>query len=107
MQLVSVGIGPDRVSDIAANILKSFLVDYTAAQCVLWDIPAIRGVPLAHVWNATSLDWEDRYVDLPVSTYDQSPMLFVPRRIVRALPWINYDDFLRMEFQTFLLAKNV
>src|SRR5579862_7060731 len=32
MQLVSAGIGPDRVSDIAANLLKSFLVGYTQRQ---------------------------------------------------------------------------
>jgi hypothetical protein len=29
MQLVSVGIGPDRISDIAANLLKKYLIEYT------------------------------------------------------------------------------
>jgi hypothetical protein len=33
MQLVSVGIGPDRISDIAANLLKQFLIEYTQKQC--------------------------------------------------------------------------
>src|SRR5882762_3084079 len=38
MQLVSAGIGPDRVSDIAANILKTFLISYTQKQCGIWNI---------------------------------------------------------------------
>lgn len=107
MQLVSVGIGPDRVSDMAANILKRDLVAYTQAQARLWDIPLVSGVPIEHMWNAASRDWEDAYVDLPVSPVDGMPLLFVPRRIVRALPWINYDDFLRLEFQIYLRAKRV
>lgn len=33
MQLRSAGIGPDRISDVTANILKRFLLDYTKRQC--------------------------------------------------------------------------
>ena len=107
MQLVSVGIGPDRVSDIVANIIKRDLLLYTQAQARLWDVPMQSGVPLEHIWNADTGAWEDEYVDLPISPADGLPLLFVPRRIVRALPWINYDDFLRLELQTFLRAKRV
>ena len=39
LQLLSPGIGPDRVSDIAANILKRFLVEYTQEQATLWHVP--------------------------------------------------------------------
>lgn len=107
MQLVSLHIGPDRISDIAANLLKRHLVEYTQTQCALWDIPLTSGVPLSHIWNVSTLDWEDGYVDLPRSPFDSTPILFVPRRIVRALPWINYDDFLRLEIQAYLRAKRV
>ncbi len=107
MQLVSVGIGPDRVSDMAANILKRDLIAYTQAQARLWDIPMVSGVGMDHMWNAESRGWEDAYVDLPLSPVDGMPLLFVPRRIVRSLPWINYDDFLRLEFQIYLRAKRV
>jgi hypothetical protein len=31
--------------------------------------------------------------------------LLVPGRLVRALPWINYDDFLTSEFKAYLTAK--
>jgi hypothetical protein len=32
MQLLASHIGPDRVSDIAANVLKQFLIEYTQRQ---------------------------------------------------------------------------
>ena len=105
MQLVSAGIGPDRVSDIAANILKSFLIEYTQRQCGIWGIPLKPGIPIEHIYDPSSQEWKDSYEDLPVSPIDGLPILLVPRRIVRALPWINYDDFFRTEFKAYLSAK--
>jgi hypothetical protein len=105
MQLVSAGIGPDRVSDITANVLKRFLIDYTQRQCSIWGLPVKRGVPVSHIYDPLSQSWEDSYENLPVSPSDGSPILLVPRRLVRALPWINYDDFLRTEFSTYLRAR--
>jgi hypothetical protein len=107
MQLVSLGIGPDRISDIAANIFKRDLILYTQSQCVLWDIDLVKGVPIQHIFDPTSMDWYDDYFDLPISPIDNSPILFVPRRIVRSLPWINYDDYFKMEFTAYLRAKRV
>lgn len=107
MQLVSVGIGPDRISDIAGNLLKKYLVEYTQKQCRLWNIPLVSGVPLSHVFDFDTFTWYDDYFDLPISPFDNSPILLVPRRIVRSLPWINYEDFFRMEFSTYLRAKRV
>ena len=107
MQLLSVGIGPDRISDIAANLLKHHLIEYTQKQCRLWNIPLAPGVPLNHVFDFDTLTWYDDYFDLPISPFDNSPILLVPRRIVRALPWINYEDFFRMEFSAYLRAKRV
>jgi len=105
MQLLSAGIGPDRISDIAANLLKRFLIDYTQRQCAIWDIPTKPGVPVSHIYDASKQTWEDSYEDLPVSTMDGSEILFVPRRLVRTLPWINYDDFIRTEFSAYLAAR--
>ncbi|PZO44473.1 MAG: hypothetical protein DCF19_01600 [Pseudanabaena frigida] len=107
MQLVSVGIGADRISDIAANLLKQYLIEYTQKQCLLWNIPLISGVPLSHIFDFDTLTWYDGYFELPISPIDNSPILLVPRRIVRVLPWINYDDFFKMEFSTYLRAKRV
>lgn len=105
MQLLAAGIGPDRVSDISANILKHYLVEYTQRQANIWDLPLVAGVPLPHLYDETTQSWVDVYVDLPVSPADHTPVLFVPRRIVRALPWINYDDFLQTDFRAYMEAR--
>lgn len=49
MQLVSAGIGPDRISDIAANVLKRFLIEYTQRQCGIWQLPVKSSVPVNHI----------------------------------------------------------
>lgn len=107
MQLVSNGIGPDRISDISANVIKSFLIEYTQQQCQLWNIPLVSGAPLPHVLDSASFGWHDGYFDLPLNPVDGTPILLVPRRLVRTLPWINYEDFFRHEFAAYLRAKKV
>lgn len=107
LQLISVGIGPDRVSDIAASLIKRFLVDYTQKQCSIWKIPLMAGVPVQHFFDHETQTWADGYFDLPTSPVDNTPILLVPRRIVRALPWINYEDFVKLEFSVYLRAKGV
>ena len=105
LQLVSLGINADRVSDITANILKFFLIEYTKKQCQIWNIPICNAVPISHIFNFETGNWEDRYEDLPINPITGTPLLFVPRRIVRILPWINFDDYLRSEFLLFLPSK--
>lgn len=105
MQLLASGIGPDRISDISANILKGHLIEYTQRQAEIWSVPLRSGVPLPHIYDEATQSWVDSYVDLPVSPVDDAPVLFVPRRIVRALPWINYDDFLQRDFRAYMEAR--
>lgn len=70
MQLLAAGIGPDRVSDIAANLLKRFLVEYTQRQAAIWKIPLRSGVPIHHVYEHQSREWVDTHADLPVDDSD-------------------------------------
>jgi hypothetical protein len=109
MQLVSLGIGPDRVSDIAANILKQFLIRYTQAQADQWRIPIEHEVPIPNVFDLEDMSWADGQYDLPVNPLatPRRGVLLVPRRIVRMLPWINFDDYQRMEFGLYLRAKEI
>ncbi len=102
LQLVSLGIGADRVSDIAANVLKAFLIDYTQKQANLWKIPLTAGMPVSHFFDFDSWEWSDGYFDLPQNPITGDPIFLVPRRIVRRLPWINYDDFVSNELKMFL-----
>ena len=66
LQLFSSGIAEDRISDLAANAIKGYLVTYTQAQCETWSIPAQDAVPLEHIWDADSSRWVRRYVRVPV-----------------------------------------
>lgn len=102
LQLVSIGVGPDRVSDIAANVLKAFLVGYTQEQAQLWDIPLTNSLPVSHYFDFSTRSWTDGYFDLPQNPVSGLPILLVPRRVVRLLPWINYDDYVRSDFRMFL-----
>jgi hypothetical protein len=107
MQLISPGIGPDRICDIASNILKEFLINYTQRQCEIHEIPLQRSLPVEHFFDAEEGTWRDGYFDLPINPYDQKAVLLVPRRIVRQLPWINYDNFVRTEFRSYLAANRI
>lgn len=105
LQLLSIGVSHDRVSDIAANVLKSFLIDYTRQQAELWDIPFTPGIPVSHYFDFDANEWADGYFDLPRNPIGGRPILLVPRRIVRLLPWINYDDYARTDFRLFLQPR--
>jgi hypothetical protein len=105
MQLISPGIGPDRVGDIASNILKEYLIQYTQRQCEVHSLPVKSLVPVSHVYDPKERCWRDGYYDLPVNPEDGRAILFVPRRIVRQLPWINYDNFVKTEFRAYLEAR--
>lgn len=76
------GIGPDKISDITANIIRGHLIEYTQAQCNLHNVP-LSPVPSGPIWNERNLDWERRFVDLPVLS--ATPVILVPKRVVR---WI-------------------
>jgi hypothetical protein len=105
LQLFSVGIGPDRISDATAGVLKPFLVEYTNRQAALWNIPTEPGQPLPHMWDEQDQEWRDAYVTLPVDPATGIPILLVPRWIVRALPWINYVDYRSTELTRFLRVR--
>jgi hypothetical protein len=102
LQLISIGVGADRVSDIAANILKQYLVEYTQRQAKIWAIPLSSTMPVCHSFDFDSWDWVDGYHDLPRNPLSGAPILLVPRRMVRLLPWINYPDYLSNDFRLFL-----
>jgi hypothetical protein len=91
IQLLVDGISKDRVSDIACSIIKSFLIDYTIEQCKKIGIPIVET-------NITSFDYRKQKIisessPVPVNPENGQPILFVPKRWLRYMPWINYDDY--------------
>lgn len=95
IQLYVSGISKDRVSDIACNYMKSFLVDYTVESSEELGIP-LQAVTLPAIYNyrTNSLD-ESVRVRLPVNPADGEPLIFTPKRWLRFTPWINFDDYFK------------
>ena len=93
IQLYISGISKDRISDIACNYIKSFLIDYTIEQCESLGIP-IEGVILDSIYNYknNALDLNQK-VYLPVNPINKEPIIFTPKRWLRFNPWINFEDY--------------
>ena len=93
IQLYVDGISKDRVSDMACTFLKSFLIDYTIDQCQQVGIPLAKArLPALHDYK-TQRFVADIDVQLPVHPEHGSPILLVPKRWLRHVPWINFDDY--------------
>ncbi len=93
IQLYVDGISKDRISDITCTFLKSFLIDYTIDQCEK------TGLPLEKTTVSALYDYKrqtfsyDVAVHLPVHPVSKKPTLLVPKRWVRFVPWINFEDY--------------
>jgi len=95
IQLYVNGIGRDRISDIACNYAKSFLIDYTISQCEENRIP-VEKVFLHSVYNYRKSVFEREVeVYLPVNPMTRDPLIFTPKRWLRFNQWINFEDYFK------------
>lgn len=91
IQLLVNDISKDRISDITCSIIKSFLVDFTIQQCEKYKIP-IEGCDVdIFDYRDQKLKIESTY--LPLNPANKQPIILVPKRWLRYMPWINYDDY--------------
>jgi hypothetical protein len=79
-ELMIEGVGRDKISDLATNVIRGHLADYTRQQCDLHGIP-VYSVAMPPFFNADTGIWESHYVDLPV--WKQRPIILVPKAIAR------------------------
>lgn len=91
VQLLVENFSTDRVSDIACNLIKSFLIDYTIQQCETYGIP-MSSVDIEY-FDLKKTKIVEEEVDLPVNPQNNEPILFVPKRWLRFVPWINFEDY--------------
>jgi len=92
IQLFVDQVSKDRISDITSNLIKSFLIDYTIEQCEKHSIP-IEKVTLENIYNYKKQKFDTENIFLPINPTDKSAILLVPKRWLRFIPWINYDDY--------------
>lgn len=98
IQLYVDNISKDRVSDIACNFIKSLLIDFTIEQAEKWKIPLSK-TPKLIVYNyRTNKFTEEEDVFLPQNPDTNEPIIFVPKRWLRYIPWINYEDYIDKYF---------
>jgi hypothetical protein len=86
------GISKDRISDIACSFLKSFLIDFTVQQCERLSIP-MQSTDISNVYDDRKNAFETQRGLLPVNPNTGSPLVLVPKRWLRFVPWLNYDDY--------------
>lgn len=70
-------IARDKVSDMATNIIKRHLINYTKSQCDLWNIPLTRDVPSGFFWDPINKSWDIVHTDRLV--IKNKPLLLVPK----------------------------
>lgn len=93
LQLLVPGIGRDRISDFSCSFIKSFLIDYTIDQADRWGIPRQKtSIGNIYDFKAGVFRSEDG-VELPVRPDTGEPILLVPKRWLRFIPWISFEDY--------------
>jgi hypothetical protein len=91
LQLFVDQISKDRISDFTCCFLKSYLIDYTMVHAERLGIPT-EAVQL-DVYRYDRRRIETETVKVPKNPVDGKPMLLVPKRWLRSVPWISFDDY--------------
>lgn len=103
-ELLINGIGPDKISDLTTNVIRSLLANYTSEQCDLHGI-ATQRVALKPGYSLSAQGWVSDYGQLPVVA--GRAVLLVPRSIVRVRAAYNHQDFYRHFALDFLQAEHL
>lgn len=82
------GIGPDLISDIATNVIRGPLVQYTQEIADEFGMELHQSHPGGPIWEPAMRRWEQRIER--VLRADRRPLLLVPKAIVRRR--LDYDD---------------
>jgi len=91
IQLLIDNVSKDRISDIACSIIKSWLIDFTIQSCDKFGIPIQKTDISLYDFKKQQIVSES--VTLPLNPDNKSPLLLTPKRWLRYVPWINYDDY--------------
>lgn len=94
ISLLVEGISKDRISDFSCNFLKSFLIDFSVEQARLVGLP-LHDQEVQNVYNVRSGRFENVRVSLPKNPLTGDPMILVPKRWLRHVPWINLEEYFK------------
>jgi hypothetical protein len=103
-ELMVDGISRDKLSDLATNVVRSHLVEYTQGQCKLHDLP-MRSVAVPPCFNPDSMEWAAQYAELPV--HSGRIVVLVPKTIVRYDPAYEHQRYYRHFVLEFLQTEHI
>ena len=92
IQILVNDISKDRISDITANILGSFLIDYTVQECRQYGIPTEK-CEIEYL-DVKSMSMKKESCELPVNPNSKRVLWLVPKRWLRKSLWLNDDEYL-------------
>ncbi len=91
--LLSPGLGPDRISDIATRVVAERFARYTERVSKELDLPIRK----ARLWGYKTVDGAVRktpfFADLPENPHSGRAVVLVPKSVLRRLPTINHSAF--------------
>lgn len=99
------GIDKDKTSDIATNIIRGQLIQYTQCQAELWELPLQSSVPSGFVWDASTQSWEQKYTDMLV--VDSKKILLVPKGIISRSDKYAMDQYHQHYVLNFLQSEHL
>lgn len=99
LQLLVENFSKDRISDISCNLIKSHLIDYTIQESLKNNIPT-EPVEIEY-FDGKKYKMVNETIKLPVNPIKLTPVLLVPKRWLRFIQWINFDDY----FSKYLLTS--
>ncbi len=94
------GVAGDLVSDIATNLMRAPLLEYTEAQCRSLDMPLTAGMPSGPLWDPIGHVWYARYCSRLRGP--MGALLLVPKVLVRRKLEYDYDEYYRDYLLPFL-----
>jgi len=103
IQLLVDSVAEDRISDITANFIKSFLIDYTIEHSEKHNIPIDKVEIDCFDNKQNKFKREKTY--LPVNPKTNSPILFVPKRWLRHTTYIGYKDYYKEYYTPKILRE--
>ncbi len=98
------GISYDIVSDIATNVIRQPLIQFTQAQCDRHGI-STQSVGSGPMWDPARHEWFQEYVRLPMTPAGK--LLLVPKIIVRKVFEYRHDEYFRHYILDFLMEQEM
>lgn len=96
--ILNEGIGADRISDAACNVLKPIIIEYTKKVTSRHGIPT-SALRVRHSrCDLKTGRWIDERHELPENPVTGKPVLLIPQRLLNHLPVLNAHDWFDSTF---------